>query len=235
MIPVVTIDGPSGAGKGTLCRLLANETGFRLLDSGALYRLTALAGLNAGIDLNDERASALIASHLDIRFHVNQEDTRIFLAGVDVSTQIRQERIGMGASQVAVHGQVRQALLQKQRDFQAPPGLVADGRDMGTVVFPKAQLKIFLTASAAERAERRVNQLRNSAVVADYQQVLADIRARDEQDQSRASAPLKPADDALVLDSTTMSIDEVFRYVVQKIRLLDASATSARQGVRDKT
>lgn len=219
-IPVIAIDGPSGAGKGTLCRLLANETGFRLLDSGALYRLTALAGLNAGVNLDDEDKVAEIAALLDISFIADHEKTRIFLSGVDVSADIREERIGMGASQVAVHPKVRESLLQKQRDFQSVPGLVADGRDMGTVVFPEAEIKIFLTASAQERAKRRVLQLREGGHTPDYEKVLADIKARDEQDQSRASAPLKPALDAEVLDSTAMSIREVYHYVLQKIQEL---------------
>lgn len=216
-VPVVTIDGPSGAGKGTICRLVAETTGFHLLDSGALYRLTALAGLNHGIDLNNEAAVAGVAKNLDVVFKVLAGEMQILLSGVNVSADIRQERVGMAASQVAVHPQVRAALLQRQRDFAQAPGLVADGRDMGTVVFPQAAVKVFLTASAEERAKRRVKQLAETGLLADYGKVLNDIQARDEQDSSRASAPLKPAEDAIILDSTRMSIEEVFATVMAAI------------------
>lgn len=217
MIPVVTIDGPSGAGKGTICRLVAQKTGYSLLDSGALYRLAAVASLNAAIDLDDESAVADIAAKLDIQFIAEPNATRVMLDGNDVSADIRTERAGMAASKVAAYPQVREALLQRQRDFCKAPGLVADGRDMGTVVFPDAPVKIFLTASSEERANRRLKQLEEAGVSADYEKILADIQARDEQDSSRVSAPLKPSDDALILDSTTMDIDAVLRAVLTEI------------------
>ncbi len=217
MISVVTIDGPSGAGKGTICRLVAQKTGYSLLDSGALYRLAAIASLNAAIDLNDESAVADLVAKLDIQFIAESNTTRVMLDGEDVSTDIRTERAGMAASKVAAYPQVREALLQRQRDFCKAPGLVADGRDMGTVVFPDAPVKIFLTASSEERANRRLKQLEETGVSADYEKILADIQARDEQDSNRASAPLKPADDALMLDSTTMDIDAVLRAVLTEI------------------
>lgn len=217
MIPVVTIDGPSGAGKGTICRLVAQKTGYSLLDSGALYRLAAVASLNAAIDLDDESAVADIAAKLDIQFVAESASTRVMLDGEDVSSDIRTERAGMAASKVAAYPQVREALLQRQRDFCKAPGLVADGRDMGTVVFPDAPVKIFLTASSEERANRRFKQLEEAGISADYEKILADIQARDDQDSNRASAPLKPADDALILDSTAMDIDAVLRAVLTEI------------------
>lgn len=217
MIPVVTIDGPSGAGKGTICRLLSEQTGYCLLDSGALYRLTAVASLRVGIDLGDADAVASVASSLKIHFVAQGDATLVYLENDDVSKEIRTERAGMGASQVAAHPRVREALLQYQRDFRQAPGLIADGRDMGTVVFPDAPVKIFLTASAEERAMRRFKQLQEGGASPDYDKILADIQARDEKDSNRSSAPLKPADDAIVLDSTLMDIDEVYRKVLAEI------------------
>ncbi len=217
MIPVVTIDGPSGAGKGTISQLIAKQTGYSLLDSGALYRLTAVASLRKGIDLNSEEAVASVALHLGIEFLVEAEGVRVMLDGDDVSLEIRTEEAGMAASQVAAHPKVRDALLQCQRDFRKGEGLVADGRDMGTVVFPDAPVKIFLTASAEERAMRRFKQIQDTGGSPDYDKILVDIKARDEKDSNRASAPLKAADDAVVLDSTTMDIDEVYRTVLAEI------------------
>lgn len=219
MIPVVTIDGPSGAGKGTICRLVSQHTGYSLLDSGALYRLAAVASLNANIDLDDESAVAKVAEKLNIQFVAEANSTRVMLDGVDVSSDIRTERAGMAASQVAAYPRVREALLQCQKDFCKAPGLVADGRDMGTVVFPDAAVKIFLTASAEERATRRIKQLQEAGESPDYEKILADIQARDDKDSNRASAPLKPADDALILDSTTMDIDMVLRAVLTEIEV----------------
>ncbi len=217
MVPVITIDGPSGAGKGTICRLVAEQTGYRLLDSGALYRLTGVASLRAGIDLSDGSAVAKVASSLNIRFVAEGGSTSVFLGDDDVSKEIRTERAGMGASQVAAHPEVRDALLQYQRDFSQAPGLIADGRDMGTVVFPDAPVKIFLTASAEERAMRRFKQLEEGGDKPNFEQILVDIQARDEKDSNRSSAPLKPADDAVILDSTTMDINEVYRKVLAEI------------------
>ncbi len=214
---VVTVDGPSGAGKGTLCQLLAQKLGFHLLDSGALYRLTALAGLDAGLDLHDEPQVAAVAAKLDVVFEVNQAATVIRLNGREVTQDIRQEQIGMGASIVAAHTQVRDALLQRQRAFAQAPGLVADGRDMGTVVFPEAQIKVFLTASAAERARRRVEQLQKLGVAADYDAILSDIEARDHRDSNRQIAPLKPATDAVEIDSTNLSIESVVQKVLDLV------------------
>ncbi|MFL0809502.1 MAG: (d)CMP kinase [Agarilytica sp.] len=217
-IPVVCVDGPSGAGKGTLCRLLQIESGFHLLDSGAMYRLAAVGSLKSGINLDNELAVAEEAKKLNIEFKVDDEHIRVMLNGEDVTSDIRTEQAGMGASQVAAHPQVREALLQCQRDFKKSPGLIADGRDMGTVVFPDAPVKIFLTASAEERAKRRKLQLDESGQSVDYKKILSDIQARDEKDMNRSSAPLKPADDAIVLDSTQLNIKEVFAVVLNEMK-----------------
>jgi cytidylate kinase len=220
--PVITIDGPSGSGKGTVAGLLAKHLGWCLLDSGALYRLLAFAARNHGVDLTNEEALKLLAAHLDVQFEtVAGGGQRIILEGEDVTHSIRNEQIGSGASQVASLPAVRDALLQRQRAFQEEPGLVADGRDMGTVVFPDAPLKIFLTASAEERARRRYLQLKAKGDDVSLPSLLEEICARDERDTQRAVAPLKPAQDAIQLDSTELSIEQVLERIRSEIALRD--------------
>jgi len=217
-IPVIAIDGPSGAGKGTLSRLVANRLGYHLLDSGALYRLTALAAMNAGADLDNPEAVAAVARHLAVRFDAAGEDTRILLQEQDVSREIRTEAVSMNASRVAAYPPVREALLQRQRDFRQAPGLVADGRDMGTTVFPDAGVKIFLTASPEARAERRYLQLLEKGEKVDMDALVVDIRERDKRDSERAVSPLKPADDAHLLDSTKLTIEQVLERILSYTR-----------------
>ncbi len=218
-VHVVTIDGPSGSGKGTIAALLARELGWAFLDSGALYRLTALAALNQGVDFADTAALAVVATTLDVQFLPAEDGLVILLAGERVGDSLRTEEVGAMASRVAALPAVRAALLQRQRDFARHPGLVADGRDMGTVVFPDATVKVFLTASAEERAKRRFEQLHSKGINASFDRLLADIQARDERDSQRTVAPLKPADDAIILDSTQMTIQEVFAAVMVQMRL----------------
>jgi CMP/dCMP kinase len=213
--PVITLDGPGGAGKGTIAKLVARKLGWHLLDSGALYRLIALSALKNGVDLEDEAALALLATGLDIEFLVTPElEVQVLLAGEEVGSQLRTEEAGAAASRVAALPGVRSALLERQRRFQQPPGLVADGRDMGTVVFPDAPLKIFLTASLEERAQRRYNQLKEQGVSANIQSLLQELAERDERDANRKVAPLRPAEDAIILDSTELGIDEVLDKVL---------------------
>jgi cytidylate kinase len=216
--PVITLDGPGGAGKGTVSTLLAAQLGWHFLDSGALYRLTALAAMNHGVELSNEAAVAVIAEHLDVRFEQTEKGTKIVLENDNVTEAIRDEAVGRNASVVAAYNRVRDALLKRQRAFAVAPGLIADGRDMGTVVFTEAPLKIFLTASAEERAKRRVLQLTKKGLNVDFDTVLADIVERDERDINRATAPLKPAADALQLDTTSMSIDAVVSHILALAR-----------------
>lgn len=218
-VPVITVDGPSGSGKGTICQLLAREFGWQLLDSGALYRLVGLAARHHGVELDDEEALVVLAAHLDVQFNAREDDSvQIILEGEEVTDAIRTENVGKDASIVAAMPAVREALLDRQKAFAELPGLIADGRDMGTVVFPEAALKVYLDASAEERAVRRYNQLINKGLGASLQAILEDIQARDDRDMNRSVAPLKPAADAVILDTTEMSIDEVLAAVLDHAR-----------------
>ncbi|WP_299584984.1 (d)CMP kinase [uncultured Microbulbifer sp.] len=216
--PVVTIDGPSGSGKGTIAKLLADRLGFTLLDSGALYRAAALAALQKEVDLADEAVLTQVAKDLDVRFLVSDGRLQVLLEGRDITNEIRMERVSMAASTVAAIPGVRAALLQRQRDFRLEPGLVADGRDMGTTVFPDAPVKVYLTATADERARRREAQLREKGVSVSLRDLLDDIRARDAQDMNRKASPLAPAEDAVELDSTGVGIEEVLRRVLALVQ-----------------
>jgi cytidylate kinase len=219
--PVITIDGPSGSGKGTISRMLARELGFHFLDSGALYRVLAYAAQRHGIALDDEAGLVRLCADLDIHFPSDGRDDAVLLDNEQVGQAIRSEGAGAGASRVAALPGVRKALLQRQRNFRTPPGLVADGRDMGTVVFPRADVKLFLTASSEERARRRCKQLKEKEIESDYATVLADIQGRDERDSTRSVAPLRPADDAVVIDTSALDIAATMQCVrdLQKNRL----------------
>ena len=216
-IPVVTVDGPSGAGKGTLSALIAEKLGWHLLDSGAIYRVLAVAAMHHDLPVDDESAVVPLASGLDVSFEIDKEQRRVVLEGEDVTDDIRTEEVGAVASQIASLARVREALLRRQRAFQQDPGLVADGRDMGTVVFPDANVKLFLTASAEARAERRYNQLKDKGLDVNIARLLTDIKARDERDTQRAVAPLVPAQDAVIIDSTDLDIDQVFEKAMDII------------------
>jgi cytidylate kinase len=221
-IPVLTIDGPSGSGKGTIAHRVASELGWHLLDSGALYRLTALAAARAGLADARESDLAGIAEGLQVRFSSSDSgDQQIFLSGEEVSADIRDEQCGLMASKIAPLPEVRRALVGLQQGFHKAPGLVADGRDMGTVVFPDAELKVFLTASAAERAKRRHKQLKDKGIDVSLPALSRDIEDRDKRDSERSVAPLRPADDARVLDSSHLSIDEVVQTVLSWAQELD--------------
>lgn len=214
MIPTITIDGPSGSGKGTISQLLAQRLGWHYLDSGALYRLVALAALRHGVADDDADGLSALARTLDAQFSTDPaQPAKVYLEGVEVSEALRSEQCGNTASRLAVIPDVRAALLERQRAFRKAPGLVADGRDMGTVIFPDAALKIFLTASPAERARRRYKQLKDKGLGAKLNDLVKDIAERDARDSARATAPLKPAPDALVLDTTEMSIEAVVERI----------------------
>jgi cytidylate kinase len=214
-VPVITIDGPSGSGKGTVSRAVAKALGWSLLDSGALYRLVALAGRRASVSLDDGAALGQLASRIDIRFGSDESgDEVVWLDGQDATRAIRTEEAGGDASRVAALGEVRAALLDRQRRFAVPPGLVADGRDMGTVIFPWARVKIFLTASPAIRALRRYKQLKEKGVAANLAALSLEIAERDRRDSTRTASPLVASADATVLDTTGMSVDEVIGRVM---------------------
>ena len=212
--PIITVDGPSGSGKGTLCQLLAAKLGWHILDSGAIYRVLAHCAIKHAVVLDDEVALAALASQLDVRFEPSEQGLQVILEGENVSRAIRTEDAGFAASKTAVFPLVRAALLQRQRDFRVAPGLIADGRDMGTVVFTDSKVKIFLDASAEERANRRFNQLQDKGFDVSMTTLLEEIKMRDHQDRNRLVAPLKPADDALIIDSTSLSIEEVVAQVL---------------------
>ncbi|MDR0779320.1 MAG: (d)CMP kinase [Pseudomonadales bacterium] len=213
---VITVDGPSGTGKGTLAQRLARHLGWHFLDSGALYRITALGTEAAGIAPTDTAGLCAFAARMDVAFATRFAGS-IVLDGAEISDQVRLEESGAKASIVAAIPELRAALLQRQRDFRQPPGLIADGRDMGTVVFPDAALKFYLTASAEERAHRRYKQLINKGVDVSLRSLLRDIQARDERDSTRAVAPLRPAEDAIIVDTDTLTADAVFALACQHV------------------
>lgn len=228
-VPVIAIDGPGGAGKGTISRLVADRLGWHLLDSGALYRLVALDTGKSGLSLDQEAAVAERAGHLDVRFDTAGQAIRVLLNGQDVTEAIRTETIGEGASRVASLAAVRKALIARQRAFRRPPGLVADGRDMGAVIFPDADVKVYLTASIEERARRRYKQLKDKGIDVSLSALSRDMADRDRRDSERAVAPLKPSDDARILDTTGMEISRVVAAVlgfVQAKGLIDVPTTT---------
>lgn len=219
-VPVITIDGPSGSGKGSVALRVARSLGFHVLDSGALYRLLALAALDKGIAADDEPALAGVAADLPVSFEEGApgEPARVLLAGRDVGDRIREEDVGQMASRVSGHPAVRAALMDRQRAFAASPGLVADGRDMGTVVFPAAELKIFLDADVEERARRREKQLLGQGLSANFPRLVTELRDRDDRDRNRPVAPLRPAPDAVVIDSTRLDREAVFQQILGLVR-----------------
>ena len=212
-IPVLTIDGPSGAGKGTISRAVAKKLGWHYLDSGSIYRSLAISALDKQIDLMDESAVTQVAKSMQLTFECNEE-LIVTLDGVDITARLPTEETGATASKIAAYPAVREVLLQKQKDFRQYPGLVADGRDMGTVVFADADFKVFLTASAKERGERRFKQLKEKGIDANLGKITREIELRDRRDSERKTAPLIPAEDAFYLDSSDLTIDEVIKQVI---------------------
>jgi cytidylate kinase len=213
-VPVLAVDGPSGSGKGTVARRIAERVGWHYLDSGALYRLVALAALEQGVDSGDTGALARVAATMPVAFGGHGDDEQVLLDGADVTLALRGEACGEAASKLAALPEVRAALLDRQRAFAEPPGLVADGRDMGTVVFPAAKVKVFLTASPAERARRRHKQLKQKGIDVSLRDLSRDIELRDQRDANRATAPLRPAEDARVIDSTNLTVDDVVATIL---------------------
>lgn len=214
MIPIITIDGPSGVGKGSVSLLLAQALGWHFLDSGALYRVLALAAGKQGVHLENKSGLHDLAVTMPVSFQVTTEESSVWLAEEEVTSAIRMPECGQQASQIAAYPEVRLGLLQRQRAFVQAPGLVADGRDMGTVVFPEATAKFFLHATAAARAERRYKQLKDKGINVNLPDLLADIEERDRRDSERSSSPLRPAADALIIDTTTLTLLEVFNLVL---------------------
>lgn len=218
VVKVVTLDGPSGVGKGTMAQILAKDLGYHLLDSGAIYRLAALASIQQSISPEDEDKLVEMCTQLDITFDAADESkVQVILSGENVTSRIRNEDIAQRASQIAAIGPVRAALLQRQRDFAQEPGLVADGRDMGTVVFPEAPVKFYLTAAAQVRAQRRFDELQANGLDVEFNAILHEIQERDTRDSQRKVAPLKPADDAIVIDTSDLSIDAVKQEILSHL------------------
>ncbi len=219
-IPAITIDGPSGTGKGTLSQLLAGALGWNLLDSGTLYRVLAFAAKQHAVALNNASALTVLAAHLDVQFKAIEtgKPPRIIFEGTDITDEVRTESCGNDASKVAAIPEVRVALIDRQRAFLEAPGLVTDGRDMGTVIFPKAMLKLYLDASLDVRSKRRFNQLKDKGIAATIEQIYDDLEQRDKRDKHRSVAPLKPASDAIIIDTTQLSIEQVLQTVLRIAR-----------------
>lgn len=219
-MPVITVDGPSGSGKGTVCRLLAEKLDWDVLDSGAIYRVLSLAAIHHHIALDNEEALVPLAANLDVQFPIDgvTKKIKVILEGEDVTHTIRNEEVGAAASKIAALPRVREALLRRQRAFRSESGLIADGRDMGTIVFPKAELKIYLTASAQERAKRRYLELKDKGLDVTLDGLLSEIEARDDRDMNRKVAPLVPAEDAIVVDTTELDAEQVFAKVTTLVQ-----------------
>lgn len=220
LAPVITIDGPSGSGKGTISQLLAREMGWHFLDSGAIYRAVAWAVMHYQISIDDSHGLACFINQLNIRMIEGQgnKPAQIFVNDYEVTQEIRQQECGQMASKIGVISEVRKALLSLQRQMRMPPGLIADGRDMGTVIFPDAEVKFFLTASAAERAQRRYNQLKEKGISVTLRSILEELEERDERDRTRAISPTKPADDVILIDTTSLTVKQVFAKVMEYVR-----------------